>query len=258
MKASDRAQPTSIARSVTSRPAAASGRLAVVDLWRGAAIIGVVLYHIGWDLSFFGYAPADMMFSGPALLFARSLAGSFMFLCGVGLVLAHSTGIDGQRFLRRLLKIVGAALIISIVTYALFPSAFVYFGILHSIAVASLLGLAFLFIPIWTVVLAALTVLVAGNFVESSAFDGRITAWIGFAVNPPPSNDFVPVFPWFGLTLAGIAAARFIQSMPRPLPLNPQRFPRWLAWTGRHTLSIYLIHQPILFGVFFAIAWITG
>ncbi|NDW07985.1 DUF1624 domain-containing protein [Jiella sp. 40Bstr34] len=81
------------------------------------AILGVVVYHFGWDLSFFGFASPDMMFSEPVIIFARALAGSFMFLAGVSLVLAHGNGVRWRKFRQRLAKVAAAAAVISIVTF---------------------------------------------------------------------------------------------------------------------------------------------
>ena len=135
------------ATAAQTRPTS-TARYVFVDVWRGLAIIGVVAYHFGWDLNFFGFIPSSAMFSGPVTAFARILAGSFMFLVGVSLVLAHDRNIHWRKFLKRLAKLVVAAVAISLITYFLFPEGFIYFGILHSIAVASVLGLAFLPLPI--------------------------------------------------------------------------------------------------------------
>ena len=241
------------ATAAQTRPTS-SARYIFVDVWRGLAIIGVVAYHFGWDLNFFGFIPSSAMFSGPVTAFARILAGSFMFLVGVSLVLAHDRNIHWRKFLKRLAKLVVAAVAISLITYFLFPEGFIYFGILHSIAVASVLGLAFLPLPITIVFGASFTMLAAPFFFETSAFDTRLLAWIGFAAEPPMANDFVPVFPWFGVTLAGIGCTRFLISrrpMRDALPkATGGSLVRGLAWVGQQTLPIYLLHQPLLFAGF--------
>ena len=235
---------------VQTKPAP-SARYIFVDVWRGLAIIGVVVYHFGWDLNFFGYITPDLMFSEPVTAFARVLAGSFMFLAGVSLVLAHHSKVLWRKFLKRLVKLVAAAAAISIITYFLFPEGFIYFGVLHSIAVASVLGLAFLRLPIGLVFLASLAMLAAPLFFETSLFDPRILAWIGFAAEPPMANDFVPVFPWFGVTLAGVGSTRLFLSRRavRDAPPKPANgaVVRRVAWIGQQTLPIYLLHQPLLF-----------
>ncbi|MCW7546037.1 DUF1624 domain-containing protein [Aurantimonas litoralis] len=229
-------------------------RYVFVDVWRGLAIIGVVIYHFGWDLSFFGYVSPSLMFSIPVTVFARSLAGSFMFLVGVGLVLAHFRYTHWQKFLTRLAKIVVAAAAISVVTYGAFPTSFIYFGILHSIALGSLLGLLFLRLPIGLVFFASFATLAAPLFLETPTFNTRFLAWIGFAAAPPFSNDFVPVFPWFGVTLAGIGCTRLLVARPskrdRKLHSPAVHLGRVLTWVGQRTLPIYLFHQPLLFAGF--------
>lgn len=229
-------------------------RYVFVDVWRGLAIIGVVIYHFGWDLSFFGYVSPSLMFSIPVTIFARSLAGSFMFLVGVGLVLAHFRYTHWQKFLTRLAKIVVAAAAISVVTYGAFPTSFIYFGILHSIALGSLLGLLFLRFPIGLVFFASFATLAAPLFLETPTFNTRFLAWIGFAAAPPFSNDFVPVFPWFGVTLAGIGCTRLLVARPSKRDRKPHsptaHLGRVLTWVGQRTLPIYLFHQPLLFAGF--------
>ena len=250
--------------SEVARPAGAEGRTGsastaryvFVDVWRGLAIIGVVIYHFGWDLNFFGFIPASLMFSGPVTVFARALAGSFMFLAGVSLVLAHIRQARWEKFIWRLAKLIAAAVAISVVTYFLFPQGFIYFGVLHAIALASVLGLAFLRLPVGAVALASLAILAAPLLFETPAFDVRILAWIGFASDPPLANDFVPVFPWFGVTLAGIVCARIYLSRRQLRDARPPAargaIVRGLTWVGQRTLPIYLLHQPILFVGFVA------
>jgi uncharacterized membrane protein len=77
----------------------------------------------------------------------------------------------------------------------------------------------------------------------------------------PATLDFEPVFPWLSPFLAGMALARL--ALPRfaisPLALwTPRRAPgRAFAWAGRHSLAIYLIHQPVMFGTLSLIAQLT-
>tara|TARA_R110002126_G_scaffold255508_1_gene398506 strand:- start:3328 stop:4050 length:723 start_codon:yes stop_codon:yes gene_type:complete len=227
-----------------------SGRLLVIDAARGAAIAGVVLFHIVWDLEFTGFISG--MASHPLwLVFGRSLAGSFMFLAGLSLVLAHGVQFRTQTFFRRLGVIAIAALAITIITLLAFPNAFVYFGILHSIAVASLIGVVFLKLPASASLLTGFVMLALPWIISLPAFDPRWMAWIGFSANPPLSNDFVPVFPWAGLTLLGIACAKAVDIDKNPLISAgvDSPFLSKLAWLGRHSLAIYLIHQPVMLAI---------
>ena len=211
----------------------------------------MVVYHFSWDLRFFGYIAADVETDLGWRIFARSIAGTFLFLVGVSLVLATRRGFDLRAFLKRLGIIVAAAAAITVVTWFVFGDTFIFFGMLHHIAVASVLGLLFLRLPIWLIVVSAIFFFVAPPLVAGPAFDSPWLVWLGLQSEFPRTNDFVPLFPWFGVVLAGIAAARLwplYESYPLPLQQLGDRTPRQLLWLGRHSLIIYLLHQPVLFG----------
>ncbi|WP_339761756.1 heparan-alpha-glucosaminide N-acetyltransferase [uncultured Hoeflea sp.] len=225
-------------------------RVLVVDAARGAAIAGVVLFHLVWDLEFTGLI-SGIAFHPLWLAFGRLLAGSFMFLAGVSLVLAHGALLRARTFFRRFAIIVVAALAITIVTWLTFPGSFVYFGILHSIAVASLLGVVFLKLPASAGLFAGLAILALPWYISLPAFDPRWLAWIGLSANPPLSNDFVPVFPWAGITLLGISFAKVVdisKSWMASAGADNAFFAR-LGWLGRHSLPIYLLHQPVMLAI---------
>jgi uncharacterized membrane protein len=228
---------------------------------RGLGIIGVVIFHIVWDLDMAGLIPGGLARHPAWILFARSLASTFMILVGVSLALAHRREIRWSPFVKRLLIVACAALAISVVTKIVFPDHFIYFGILHSIVVASIVGLLFLRLPVTVVAAAGLAAIILPMLVSSPLFNIRALAWIGFAAQPPPSNDYVPVFPWVGLTLLGLAATRTAirysadQWISRHEPDHPAAV--GLAWLGRHTLAIYLIHQPVLLSLILPLArWV--
>jgi uncharacterized membrane protein len=229
-----------------------TNRLMSVDAVRGAAIGGVVVFHLVWDLEFAGFI-SGVAFHPVWLLFGRVLAGTFMFLVGFSLVLAHGSNFRFAAFARRLGIITVAAIAVTIATFLAFPDSFVFFGILHSIAVATLIGTAFLYLPVSASLLAGATIMALPWFVASSSFDTRWMAWIGFFANAPASNDLVPVFPWAGLTLLGVASGRFHYSSrirtASEIPRVRNLFSQWLAWMGRHSLPIYLAHQPALLAV---------
>jgi uncharacterized membrane protein len=235
---------------VTNQPQP-KGRIDAIDIARGAALVAMAIYHFTWDLEFFGYVPPAMTAVGGWKLFARCIASSFLFLVGVSLFLGHAKGIRWRGYWRRLAMVAGAALGISLVTYIAVPSGFIFFGILHQIALASLLGLAFLRLPVMVTLLAAAAVIAAPHYLRSGFFDDPWWWWTGLSENRPRSNDYVPVFPWFGAVLAGIAAAKIAEQTGLFAKLASLRTPRWtqpLIFGGRHSLAVYLIHQPVLIG----------
>jgi uncharacterized membrane protein len=230
--------------------------MAAIDIARGAAIVAMVIYHTAWNLSFLGLSAVDIRDSALWTGFARVIAASFLALAGIGLALAHRHGFDAPAFGRRLARIAGAALLVTAGTYLVFPGSFVFFGILHAIAVFSLLALPALRLPVPIMIALALAVFALPWLWRSETFSLPWLIWLGLGTREPVTNDFVPLFPWFGMVLAGIAFARLTGLGSDPGPASaPVSLPgRALAWAGRRSLAIYLLHQPALFGALWLFA----
>ncbi|MBO0662222.1 DUF1624 domain-containing protein [Jiella sp. MQZ9-1] len=214
----------------------------------------MAIYHFTWDLEHFSYVAQGLTGQGGWRIFARCIASSFLFLVGFSLVLAHGREIRWRKFLVRLAQISAGAIAVTAVTLYVTPNSFVFFGILQHIALASLLGLAFLRLPAVLTALCGIAVVAAPSVINSPIFESRWLAWIGwFSDKMPLSNDLVPIFPFFGAVLIGIAAGQiavnrgFIDAMrgwnTKLARLKP------LEIAGRHALVIYLLHQPLLFGL---------
>jgi uncharacterized membrane protein len=233
-------------------------RYQLVDALRGAAIIGVVFYHLFWDLSYFWLIETDVSTHPVWVTFARFLLGTFVALAGVSLVLAHGRTIRWPAFWRRLAVVGGAAILVSVGTYIAFPETFVYFGVLHAIALFSLVGLAFLTVPLWVPLAAGVLIIALPLLYSDPVFTERALSWIGFWPVPPPTNDLVPVFPWLGVTLLGIAATRFaaqrqvLDRLGRWTATGP--IGRTLVRSGRWSLWIYLLHQLVLLAIIYPLA----
>lgn len=224
-------------------------RVPGLDIARGIALVAMIIYHFAWDLSFLGLIDADIQEIPGWILFARSIAASFLVLVGIGLVLGHAAGWNRAAFLRRLGLIAGAAMLVSAGTYLVMPDNFVFFGILHAIAVASVLALPFLRLPALLTGLIAAGAFALPSLLKLEAFSAPWLVWLGLGTRTTFANDFVPVFPWLGCVLAGIALAktinftRFTAPAPKALPA------RLLMAAGRNSLLVYLVHQPLLYGV---------
>lgn len=224
-------------------------RIEWIDVARGVALIAMAVYHFAWDLEFFGYAAPGMTAVGGWKMFARCIASTFLFLVGVSLFLAHARGVRWPGFSRRLAMVAGAALLISVATWFATPNAFIFFGILHQIALASLLGLLFLRVPTIATLAVAAFVIAAPHYLRSEFFDHPALWWVGLSPINPRSNDYVPLFPWFGAVLIGIAAAKLAErtgSSTRLAGIDPGNWSKPLRFAGRHSLAFYLIHQPVL------------
>jgi uncharacterized membrane protein len=228
-----------------------SGRLAAVDIARGIAIGAMVVYHTAYDLSANRLIPDDIVDDIRWRIFARMIAGTFLLLVGIGLVLATRKGFNGKAYLRRLGFIVGGAALVSLGTWWFDAPTFVFFGILHEIAVASVLALPFLWLPAWLTAVAAAAVIAAPWYLANPFFDTPAFWWVGLSTVPPVTVDYVPVLPWFGMVLAGIVVGRLLILYSGPLwrwhPDN--RAARWIMTAGRWSLPIYLVHQPLIVGL---------
>ena len=225
-------------------------RIEAVDIARTIALAGMVVFHFTRDLEDFGLIAAGTTVQGVWWYFARAVAGSFLFLAGVSLWLAHGQGIRWPGFLRRLAMLVAAAGLVTLATWVALPWGFVHFGILHSIAVCSVIGLAFLRLPAAVTLLAAAGAVALAYVGPFPTFDTPWLWWTGLAPYVRPSIDFEPVFPWLAPLLAGIASARIADRAGLWERTAGWRGPvlRALGWPGRHSLAIYLIHQPVLIG----------
>ncbi|AWN38141.1 DUF1624 domain-containing protein [Methylobacterium radiodurans] len=238
------------------------GRLAVIDALRGAALAAMAAYHATWDLGYLRLTPENLALSPAGRVAAHLIAGSFLLLVGVGMVLMNGERFRPRPTLLRVSRIGLSALAVTLATWLAFPDSFVFFGVLHCIAVSSLLGLPFLFVPVWVTGLAAALVVAAPHLVRAEFLDAPALFFLGLGQGLPRTNDYVPLFPWFGIVLAGIALGRL--GLPR-LARSPLgawrpagRIGRAAGFAGRHSLAIYLVHQPLLLGALTSVAALTG
>jgi uncharacterized membrane protein len=248
---------------------AARPRLAVLDLIRGIAVVAMVVYHLSWDFLDYGLINVDVVNDPLWRGFAHAIAGTFLALVGFNLALANRNGIRPLPYLRRLGIIAGAASLVSVGTYLFDKDTFVFFGILHLIVVASVLALPFLRAPVAVTLAVAVFFLAVPAVLQnqwasgsdaaaiatsiSEAFDVKPLLPLGLSAHLVSTVDYVPVFPWFGVVLLGLAAGRVILERGAATRLGQWRFPA-MAWqpillAGRWSLPIYLVHQPLLIGI---------
>lgn len=223
-------------------------RLLLIDALRGVAIVMMVVFHFCFDLSYFGLADFD--FYGDSFwVHARTLIlSSFLFLVGVSLILTTRQGLVLDRYLRRLAYLVAAALLVSLSTWWMFAERFVFFGVLHFIALASVLGLL-LVRARWLNLILGIAVIIVANRYQSPWFDEPGRRWIGLMTHKPPTEDYVPLLPWFGVVMLGAFAGPAMQRLASRVQPHCAVSPvEYLAFAGRHSLLIYLLHQPLLLG----------
>lgn len=235
-----------------------------VDLARGVAIVMVVLYHLIYDLDNFGGYGIEST-SGFWGVFADVSAFMFVFLVGLSLSISYEragAAVPGRslfgEYLLRGLRIFGYGMLITFLFWV-FGLGAVVFGILHLIGLSLILAYPFLRLR-YANLLLGLSLIAAGVYMQAQDFvAGGVVGVLLTPLGVVPEGlfmpDYRPLLPWFGVVLLGVffgnaAYLPWKKSPPSPTP----RAAAPLAFLGRHTLLIYLIHQPILI----ATLWILG
>lgn len=225
-------------------------RLIHIDLLRGIAILLMIAYHFSYDLTYFGFVNFDFH-NDPFWLHARTLILSlFLLVVGISLVLSTRNGLRLPPYLRRLGILAGSALLISLSSYLMFGPRWIFFGVLHFIVLASVLGLPFVRVP-WLALLLGSGLIVLDRLFSHGFFDHAAVQWIGLMTHKPLTEDYVPLIPWLGVVLIGIGLAGTFSRQPPPWLEQQGATPvaRLLRLAGRHSLLIYLLHQPLLLGL---------
>jgi uncharacterized membrane protein len=242
-----------------------NGRFWDVDAVRGIAIVMVVLYHLIYDLDNFGGYPIEST-SGFWAVFADTSAFLFVFLAGLSLSISYARadaasppgrGLFGK-YLRRGLRIFGYGMLITLVFWAL-DYGYVIFGILHLIGASIILAYPFLKLRLANLLLG-LSVIAAGAYLQVR--DVVVGGVVGVLLTPLgvlPENlfmpDYRPLLPWFGVVLLGLffGNAAYLRWRKKSPPSPAPRVAAPLAFLGRRTLFIYLIHQPVLIATLWAL-----
>lgn len=209
----------------------------------------MVAAHLCYDLTVFGWFPGEFYFSDPVQALITLGAAVFILISGAMARFSRSN-------LRRGIKYLAAGLLITAVTL-LFPHyGIVRFGILH------LLGVSALFYAFFGRYLERLSLQNRAMLYTLLLFgSGALTvlpvdipgAWLlGFTSNAPPMADWFAVFPWLFVYLLGTVWGELLFS-----GRVPAWFARWdtplLVRTSRYALWIYLLHQPVILGILWAV-----
>ena len=241
----------------------------LLDTVRGVCILSMVAYHGMYDLVDIFGLPSAWYTGLPGYIWQQSICWTFILLSGLCWQLS-------RRHVKRGLLLGGCGAAITLITWLVMPSQRILYGVLNLLGLSALLLIpldkVFRKIPAWAglggaLLLFALTKNVARG---SLGFEGlvlcRLPRWlyatdllavVGF---PSPgfwSTDYFPLLPWFFLFCAGYFLWSLLDKSPRAKELlRPGLRP--LSFLGRHSLAIYLIHQPALMAVFTVLGRIAG
>jgi len=222
-------------------------RVEGLDALRGVAILAMVVYHFCFDLRYFGVARWDFEHDIRWLAARTLILSSFLLIAGISAALARRDPAADARWPRHVAVIGGAALLVTAASAMMFPRSFIWFGVLHAIALSLLLARPLVDRP-RAAVAAGVIVIAAGVMLSSQHFDNRMLGWLGFMTGKPMTEDYVPLFPWSGVLFLGIAAGHALVASNFATLAPLARMPRALRFLGRHSLAVYLVHQPLLLG----------
>lgn len=229
-----------------------------LDAFRGLFIIGMVAVHTVYDLtSMFGLG-----FNPGALYTLAKNYGAILFI-----VLSGISATFGTRFFKRGITVLGFGLAISAVmallnAYVSDTFGNIYFGILHLLGVCMLLSPLFKKMPVWVCLVCAAAAFGLKFYfdgVDASAFHPLVifgASYKGFS-----AVDHFPLFPYLGWFALGIVLGRTLYGKKKsllPQAISRLRAVRFLMLCGRHSLWIYVLHQPIVYGVLWLVFNVIG
>lgn len=238
-------------------------RYALVDALRGVALLNMIAYHLCFDIFQIYGVHTGWIYTPGAIVWERFICCSFIIISGVSLNFSSHA-------YRRGLIVSACGALMTVVTLIVIPPFAIWFGVLTLIG-ASMIIARLLIKPlelIHPVLGAAVSFLLFAFFynVQTGSvgffylrlFDvplffyrGYLTAFLGFPPRGFVSSDYFPLLPWFFLFVFGYFLWRIIKRYGADKPFF-HKIP-FLSALGRHTLIIYLIHQPVLMGICFLV-----
>lgn len=237
----------------------ARARIHFMDEVRGFDLLLMLFYHgfytVGW-LFGQGWGQALFRFFMPVEPF---FAGLFIFICGISCRLSHNN-------VKRGLLLLLAAVVISAALWLVMPTEMIWFGILHFLAVAillfallrpvldhvpplaGLLACALLLLCTWWLPAHNGSLLgIKGLFAVELPAPVVGTPWLyPLGLGKGAGADYFPLLPWIFCFLAGSFVGVWAKAGRFPCWMYVQRAP-WLSWLGRHTLILYVVHQPVIY-----------
>ena len=224
-------------------------RIWELDALRGVCILCVIVVHFLFDLSFFG----GLSLTLPAwYVFLQEYGGAiFVVLSGVCVTL-------GSKSVRRGLIVFSCGMLITAVTYGMYRlgmsgmDVVVKFGVLHLLGVCMLVYPAFKKLPPAALALLGLAIAITGYAIRGVVVPQRWLFPLGLTYEGFTSSDYFPLFPQLGYFLIGAAIGKTAYREKKTLlpgAFQKTGIARFFCWCGRQSLFIYLLHQPIVYGL---------
>ena len=226
-----------------ARQKAPAGRYALLDELRGLDLVSMMLYHACWDLVFLFDVNMRWYAGTPGRLWQQTICWVFILLSGF-------CAPFGRYMLRRGTVVFGAGAVVTLATLVFMPEGRVIFGVLTFLGAAMLL--TGVLEPLLKKVMPAVGLGGWKLMLPQSLYANYFTAFFGFYPDWFYSTDYFGLLPWLFLFWAGYYLHKAV-GRRRMEPLRRPVCPA-LGWMGRHSLLLYLLHQPVIYGVLSAAA----
>ena len=241
-----------------------SERVWQIDAFRGIAIVMMITFHLIYDVTYFGEYTWSL-YTGFWWYFARVTASFFLIIVGISLTLSYKQVKDSKpigeirkKYIMRGLKIFGWGLIITLCTGIFLEKGMIIFGILHCIGISIILAYPLIKYRYLNLIIGTLCI-TGGMYLSRFTFDFNVLLWLGFRPQDMYTFDYVPLLPWFGLVALGLFIGNTI-SFPtarkkrrKTASFSIPLVARVACYLGRHSLVIYLLHQPLLILILYVI-----
>ena len=214
-----------------------SQRVWEIDALRGIALVLMIVFHFIFDLNEFYGFPVHYN-SGAYYYIGKVSAILFILISAVSCIFSSSN-------LKRAVKFLGIALAITVGTHLYNPAFGIKFGILHFLGTCILLYPLFRDLNKYVLAILGTMIILVGRYFGEMQVHNNYLFLFNLTSNTWVSADYYPLFPWLGMFLYGIALGKTVYHRKQSLL---KRFPgnKFFGYIGRHTLSVYLIHQPLL------------
>lgn len=220
-------------------------RIQAIDYIKGIDIVLMVLFNYSVTLDYFGLIqiPSTNFYH---FILPGSIASIFIFMSGVAAHISYENNKEKltMKYIIRGMKLLFFAILITLFTYVFVPQKTIFFGILHFFAVTSFL------IPIFIKynklnMIAGLSIILSGVYLQQQDFNFSYLFWLGFVPENFSTFDYFPLIPWLGVILIGVYYGRYILEKTANIKFK-SKFSSIFIFLGKHSLTVYLIHQPAL------------
>ncbi len=227
-------------------------------------MLWMAAFHFCFDLNHFGLLQENFHRDPFWTTQRTAIVSLFLFTAGLSQAVAVHRGQSWPRFWRRWAQIAGAALLVTAGSVAMFPNSFIYFGVLHGIALMLIVARCTAGWGVWLWPLGAaglalpwLAPWAIAQWPMLEVLNTPWLNWLGFISHKPVTEDYVPLLPWLGVLWWGVAAGQWALRHRRHWLGGPghasktgsSTLYRGLVTLGQWSLSFYLLHQPVLLGL---------